>query len=97
MTGPLAVFTAVADCDANDHPVQIITDGRTAYAWGATTDCPLVAREAGTTVLTVSCNQPRPDDDQCHGHVLFDLTDQGWTADAAIIGRLADHGTEIDR
>lgn len=97
MTGqPLAVFVDIAECDANDHPVQIITDGFTAYAFGEAAECPLVRDEG--TVLTVSCNQPRPDDDQCHGHVQFDLATTGrWITDPQAITRLIDHGAAVDR
>lgn len=101
MTGVLGdrivAYRDVAVCD-RDHEVTLYTDGTHAYAHGAVTDCPSVTREGH--YVQVVCGQPLRgtpgiEPDACDDTVIFDLTDEAWTADREAIETLTAHGERI--
>lgn len=93
----LVVFADTQVCDTkHEHEVHLVTDGAQAYAYGPTTDCPLIHR-AGT-VVTVECRQPSGvDREPCGGRATFQLDTEGtWTSVPAQRLLLARYGQKVE-
>lgn len=96
----LVAFRDIALCDRADHQVALVTDGRTAYAYGTGTqgaDTGPVLRSS--VILTTRCAQPTgPDGDPCDGLVTWALDTEGcWGGDGDALTLLAAHGQPVER
>lgn len=98
-TRPLAVFSALSQCDTPyEHEHRLITTGITAYAYHTAyeaRDPEPVLREG--VRLSIPCLADTPGEERCYGMVEWHMDEDGaWTGDEEACRLLAENGQPVE-